>query len=159
MMPTIPNLPALKQRLNQLNLQKAQYGISADPHITIEAQNLETVVQQMGLIEIQRGNLAHLLKQRGQLGTHTPPHIAGEIQRTRREIERLRAVCRNYGHAVTSHPLDSDEPETQPDVQPVPVASDPLNVIREKLEDLDVMLRRGKYDEARAIVRELRALL
>ena len=44
-MSTIPQLPTLKARLQQLNLQKARYGISADPHILTEAQDLETIIR------------------------------------------------------------------------------------------------------------------
>lgn len=159
-MATIPSLPALKQRLNALLQQKAQYGISADPHITTEAQDLETVVQQMGLIEIHRASLAHLLQQRGQLGTHTPSHVATQIDSTRQQIARLRAVCSQYGHPVPAHPLDSDEPSApESPREPVPVAADPLAVVREKLRDVETMLRHGMVDQALALVKELQTIL
>ena len=159
-MSTIASLPALKQRLNHLALQKAQYGIGADPHISIEAQNLETVVHQMGLIEIQRGNLEHLLRQRGQFGTHVPPHIMTTIQSTRQEIARLRAVCSTYGHPVLPHPLDSDEPGATPEPsEPTPFAADPLTVLRERLRDVETMIRAGLKDEALKLVKELQEYL
>ena len=112
----------------------------------------------MGLIDIQRRNLEHLLKQQTQLGTHVPPHIANSIRDIRQEVARLRAVCSQYGHIVPPHPLDSDEPSAPP-AKPVAVAPDPLTVVRERLRDVETMVRAGLKDEALKLIRELQGYL
>ena len=114
----------------------------------------------MGLIDIQRGNLEHLLRQRGQLGTHVPSHVMTAIQSARQEIARLRAVCSTYGHPVLSHPLDSDESNAAPEPSaPTPLAADPLAVVRERLRDVETMVRAGLKDEALKLIRELQDYL
>lgn len=68
-MTTIPQLPQLKRRLQELNMQKARYGISGDPHISMEADDLSTVISQMERIDIHRRNVDTLLQQAGKLGS------------------------------------------------------------------------------------------
>ena len=158
-MGTIASLPALKQRLHELNLRAAKYGISADPHITIEARDLDTVISQMNLIEIQRRNLEVLLGQAAKLGTHAPPHILNQIREIRQEVERLRNVCAQHGHMVAAHPLDSDQQFAAPEPIAAPIADDPLAIVRERLRDVESMLRAGLVNEALRLVKELQAYL
>jgi hypothetical protein len=147
-MSTIPQLAALKQRKQQLDLQQARYGISADPSITIEASNLETVIHQMDLIEIARRNLAHYLQQRQHFGANVPDHIQASIDTTRADIEQRRAACWRYGHSVASHPVDSEPPLDAPEPAPVPLPVDPLVLIRRGLRDIEALLRAGLADMA-----------
>lgn len=156
-MSTIEQLPALKQRRNARALQAARYGGSAEPHITIELQQLETVIGQMERIDIHRGRLAHLLKQRGHFGADTAPHIVMEIASEREQIAALRAACAKYGQPVASHPVDADEPGVEEaEQEPVELPRGPLARIREALRDIEALLRHGQTDAALAAVQQLR---
>lgn len=145
-MSTIPQLPTLKARLQQLNLKKAQYGISADPHIQMEAQDIETLIGLMDRIDIHRRNLDHLLKQRGTFGANTPMHIASQIENIRAEIVNLRRACERSGQSVPPHPLDSDD---QPELPPIT----PRQPARTK-DELNALL-----DEAFQILADIRAIV
>lgn len=146
-MSTIPQLSQLKQRLNELNLQKARYGISADPHISMEASDLDTVISQMNLIDIHRRNLDQLVGQAGRLGNHAPPHVTNQIISERAEIVRLRQVCARLGHSVPAHPLDDD---AEPELPPIPAPSIP----RQPPTDI-----RSKLDQIERLINEIRAAL
>jgi hypothetical protein len=137
---TIPQFDSLRQRLNRLNLQKAQYGISADPHISMEAQDLETLLNQMGLIDIHRRNLDTLLKQAGTFGQHVPMHISNQIISERAEVTRLRQVCARLGQGVPAHPVDDDEPAPLPPIQPRRQNPPPTDDIRTKLTQIEWLI-------------------
>lgn len=139
-MSTIPQLAALKQRLNELSLQKSRYGISADPHITIEAQDLETVVNQMNLIDIHRRNLDTLLKQESTFGGHAPAYITNQIVTERANVARLRQVCARLGQNVPQHPVDADEEPDLPPVRSVPRQVPPPSDIRDKLDQIERLI-------------------
>lgn len=153
---TIEQLPALKKRRNGLALQGAQYGISADPRITIELQDLETIISQMDLIDIHRGNLNQLLRQREHFGAHVPPHIVNQITHEREEIQRLRLICAKYRQPVEAHPVDADDVgiEAAP-VVPAAFPPDPITRVREALRDIEALLRHG---ETAAALRAIQAL-
>jgi hypothetical protein len=138
-MPTIPQLSALKKRLQELNMQKARYGISADPHINIEASDLETVVHQMELIERHRQALTVLVNQSSQFGTHVPQYITNEIRERRATVMQLRQVCQRLGQSVPMHPIDSDEPPDLPPI-PTPPAPTPPTDIRAKLDQIEQLI-------------------
>lgn len=145
-MSTIPQLAQLKKRLQELNLQKARFGYSADPHISIEADDLATVVQQMELIDINRRNLDHLIRQRDLHAGNAPVHILNQIVSARADVARLRQVCARLGQNVPAHPLDSDEGTELP-----PIA--PQQPVQSK-SDLHT-----KLDQAIALLIEIRAAL
>ena len=140
-MSTIPQFAALQRRLNDLNLKKAQYGISADPSINTEAEDLDRVISQMKLIDIHRARLDHLLKQRADFGLHIPTYINTEIAKDRASIAQLIQVCARLGQSVPSHPVDSDEPEIEPPpIRSVPRQVPPPTDIREKLDQIERLL-------------------
>lgn len=145
-MSTIPQFATLKKRLNELNLQKARYGISADPHITMEADDLQTIISQMELIDIQRRNLDHLVRQRDMYAGNAPVHILNQIVSSRAEVARLRQTCARLGQSIPSHPLDSDEQTELPPITPQEAAQ-PKSDLHTKL------------DQAIALLIEIRAAL
>ena len=148
-MSTIPQLNTLKTRLQQLNLQKARYGISADPHISMEADDLATVVSQMELIDINRRNLDHLLRQRDSHAGNAPVHILNQIVSTRAEIARIRQTCARLGQNVPAHPIDSDEQAELPPIKPRPApAPQPA--------PSDIA---SKLDQIERLINEIRAAL
>lgn len=154
---TIEQLPALKQRKNQLALQSARYGISAEPHITIELRDLETIIGQMERIDIHRGNLTHLLRQRGHFGADVPTHVVNQIVYEREQIAALRAACAKAGHPVASHPVDADQVEaTAPASESIPFPADPIARVRQQLRDIEALLRYGQVDAALAALATLR---
>ena len=145
-MSTIPQLDSLKKRLQQLNLQKARGGYSVEPSVTMEADDLATVVGQMELIDLQRRNLDHLIRQRDTFAGNAPVHILNQIVSSRAEVARLRQVCARLGHDVLSHPVDDDEQSGLPPIQPRP-APQPKSDLHTKL------------DRAIALLIEIRAAL
>lgn len=138
-MTTIPQLPELKKRLYQLEIQKSRYGIAADPHITMEADDLKTVVSQMELIDIHRRNLDQLVRQSSQLAQHVPPHVTNQIISERAEVMRLRQVCARLGQSVPAHPLDDDAEPELPPIKPTPRPA-PQTDIRSKLDQIERLL-------------------
>lgn len=146
-MSTIPQLDQLKKRLQQLSLQKAQYGISADPHISMEASDLDTIISQMNLIDIHRRNLDTLTRQASTFGAHVPTHIANQIITERAEVMRLRQVCARLGQNVPAYPLDDD---AEPELPPIPAPSIP----RQPPTDI-----RSKLDQIERLINEIRAAL
>ena len=141
-MSTIPQLASLRQRLVQLNLQKARYGINAEPHIMTESSDLETLISQMELIDIQRRNLDHLVRQRDNHAGIAPVHVLNQIATSRAEIARLRQVCARLGQGVPSHPLDSDEQPELPPIQPrhTPAPQPAHSDIRSKLDQIERLI-------------------
>jgi hypothetical protein len=137
-MSTIANLGALRRRKSELALQAARYGISVDPHITIELRDLEQVIGLMERIDIHRGNLTHMLTQRGHFGANVPTHIVTQIATEREQIATLRLQCARLGYPVDSHEVDADAiaieaaPPT-PDPRP---AETQLDRIERKLNEL-----------------------
>jgi hypothetical protein len=137
---TIANLGELKRRKGELALQAARYGISADPHITIELRNLESAISLMERIDIHRGNLGHLLRQRGHFGPNAPTHIVNQIISERENIETLRAQCARLGYTVDRHEVDHDAPAPP---EPTPSAAPPTETQLDRIErKLDELLRR-----------------
>jgi hypothetical protein len=154
---TIEQLPALERRKNALALQNARYGISADPHVSIELSDLETIIGQMKRIDIHRGNLAHLLRQRGHFGADVSPHIVNQINSEREQIATLRAACAKRGHPVASHPVDTDQVEVEVEQPaPTPFPADPIARVREALRDIEALIRHGQADAALGAVQALR---
>lgn len=137
-MSTIPQFDGLRKRLNELNLQKARYGISADPHISIETQDLETIVGQMNLIDIHRRNLDTLLKQASTFGAHVPTHVSNQIISERAEVVRLRQVCARMGQSVPPHFVDDDAEPELPPIQPRQTR--PPTDIRAKLDLIEQLI-------------------
>ncbi len=140
-MSTIPQLASLKKRLQELNMQKARYGISVDPSISIEADDLATAVQQMDLIEINRRNLDLLLRQRDSHGAaNVPISISNQIMSIRAEIVRLRQVCARLGQNVPAHPVDDDAEPELPPIQPRQAAQPTPSDIRSKLDQIERLI-------------------
>jgi hypothetical protein len=139
-------------------LQKARYGISADPSILIESENLEQVVHAMKIVETHRGTLEHLLKQRAYFGPNTPSHIVTQIDSTRQEIITLRMQLKHLGHAIPSHDVDNDSAMAS---APAPTTQ-PLNtmeLIKRRLIEVETLLRNGLTDRALDIVTTLQQQL
>lgn len=132
----------LKRRKGQLQINAARHGINVDPAITIELENIDTVLNQMRLIDIARGNLAHMLKQRQHFGANVPTHIITQIATERANIMHLKTICARYGHRVTDHPVDDDEPEYTPEINTPSLPTDPLDDIRQRLIRIERMLER-----------------
>jgi len=138
---TIANLPSLKARLSVLKNQAARYGISADPHITIEIRDLDEVIGQMGLIDIHRRNLVHLLRQRSHFGADVPAHIINSIVHEREEIATRRAYCAKRGYPVDAHEVDADAPPTPAATGYVaPEWVDPIDEIRAAIKRIETAL-------------------
>lgn len=143
-MTTISNLGELKRRKGELAIKAARFGISADPHISIELRDLETVISLMERIDIHRGNLGHLLRQRGHFGPNAPTHIVNQIISERENIETLRAQCARLGYAVDRHEADYDAPAPPAaSPEPTPTAAPPVETQLDRIErKLDELLRR-----------------
>lgn len=155
-MSTIPQLATLKQRMRARALQQAQYGISADPSVTTELRDLETVIGMMERIDIHRRNLAHLLQQRGHFGPNVPAHIVNSITSEREKVAELRAACARYNQPVNAHEVDSEPALTASEPAPVPLPTDPIQAVREQLRDVEAMIRHGQYDAALRLIVALR---
>ena len=145
-MSTIPQLDSLKKRLQQLNLQKARGGYNTDPHVNMEADDLATIVGQMDLIDLQRRNLDHLIRQRDTFAGQPPVHILNQIVSSRAEVARLRQVCARLGQDVPSHPVDDDEQSELPPIQTRPTPHPKTDI-------------HTKLDQAIALLIEIRAAL
>lgn len=145
-MSTIPQLSSLQKRLNELSLQKARYGISADPSIITEAQELDQVIAQMRLIDIHRANVDQLVQQVSKLGNHAPPYVTNQLMSERAEIVRLRQVCARLGHNVPVHELDDNAEVNVAPSRAVPDHTVRMNV-RDKLDQIERIL-----DEIRSIL-------
>jgi|SRR5690242_15975096 len=148
-MSTIAQLKGLKDRRQQRALQKAQYGISADPSILMELDQLETIISLMERIDIHRRNLDLLARQNDHFGAHVPVHIVNQIRTEREQIAALRTQCARLGQPVEPHPLDTETdapPQNERESAPLPV--DPLTLVRERLRDIEAMLRHGQYQIA-----------
>lgn len=138
-MSTIPQLRALRQRKGERSMQQAKYGITADPSITLELRDLETVIHLMEMIDTHRANLNILLSQRAQHGLHVPTHIITQINSERESISTLRLQCSRLGYPVDTHEVDADELTIDP--PPVRAPSAPpvetqLDRIEKKLDRL-----------------------
>jgi hypothetical protein len=154
---TIEQLPALERRKSALALQQAKYGISADPHVSIELSDLETIIGQMRRIDIHRGRLQTLLNQRSHFGANVPPYIIGEIANEREQIAALRVACAKYGQPVAAHPVDADQIEVERvSPAPAPFPVDPIARVRDALRDIEALIRHGQADAALATVQSLR---
>lgn len=138
-MSAIPQLDQIKKRLHELNMQKARYGISADPSILTEASDLETIVSQMNLIDIHRRNLDQLTQQASTFGAHVPPHVTNQIISERAEVVRLRQVCARLGQNVPAHPLDDDAEPELPPLKAAPTPPAPSD-IRSKLDQIERLI-------------------
>lgn len=140
-MSTVPQLAELKRRLHELEMRKARSGYSVEPSISMEADDLRTIIHQMEMIDIHRRNLDTLLRQRSTFAGQPPMHIVNQITSARADIARIRQVCARLGQNVPEHPVDSDEPEVElPPVQPIRrQAPAPVN-IRAKLDEIQRLL-------------------
>lgn len=137
-MSTIPQLSELRRRLNNLQIKKASYGISADPHIEIEIEDLSAVVGLMERIDIKRQRLNVLIQQNDHFGNSTPPHVVNEIMQERASIVQLRQQCARKGQNVAAHPLDDEmEVELPPISTPARL---PISGIRSKLDQIEQLL-------------------
>jgi len=146
---TIAQLPELKRRRQARALQSAQLGIYADPSITTELERLNVVIQQMELIDIHRANLSHQLRQIAHFGANAPTYIVNSIRSERQDIARLKAICAQYGQPIESHPLDEESTEAEPgNPEPGALPRDPLVLIRERLRDVETLLRHNRPQEA-----------
>lgn len=134
MMSTIANLHVLQQRKHALSVQAARYGISADPSISIELRDIETVIGLMERIDIHRQNLRLLLENRSRFGINTPTYISTQISTERAAIASLRRQCADAGYAVDRHEVDDDVQIAPPaDTTPAPTQ---LDRIEAKLDEL-----------------------
>lgn len=141
-MSTIAQLAELKRRLNELNLQKARYGISADPHISMEARDLDSVIGLMERIDIHRKNLDHMLKQREHFGANVPTHIVNQIMSERASIVQIRQQCARLGQSVPTHPVDDDEVTQEESVAQPPRPKADTHAILDQIQALLDQLRR-----------------
>jgi hypothetical protein len=154
---------AHKRRLHQLQLQQAKYGMSADPYIVTQIEDLqkairsaETIEHSAGLIDIHRQNLTHLLKQRTHFGANVPTYISNQIASERQGIAQQKSACAKYGYNIFDHPVDEDRHEAEsPEPAHIPYPIDPIVLIRQELRDIEALLRRKQYDAALSVVIEL----
>jgi hypothetical protein len=152
-----------QRRLHQLQLQQARYGISAEPHIYTQIEdikkligNAETIAHSAGLIDIHRGTLAVLLKQRTHFGANVPPHVANQIASERQEIARLKRICTDYGYSILDHPVDADQSEVEaPEPTHAPYPPDPIALMRRRLRDIQALARFGDLER---VITELEKL-
>ncbi len=157
-MSTIPELKALKDRRHQRTLQSARYGYNADPSITTELENLDKVIHEMERIEIHRRRLSVLLKQADNFGGHVPAHILTEIETIRGTIQQLRATCERLGYRVASYPGDEEETIEYVPSQVLPV-DEPLVYVRERLRDIEALIRMNLPNQALELVQQLQNYL
>jgi hypothetical protein len=133
---TIVSLPELRRRRQERAMQQARMGINADPHIIIELRDLDTTISLMERIDIHRGNLTHLLRQRDHFGPNAPTHIVNQILSERENIGTLRRQCAQLGYSVERHAVDADVPEATPQPTPTMPAESQLDRIERKLDEL-----------------------
>jgi len=73
----------------------------------------DDVKHQQNLLDINRRNLAHYLRQQDTLGAaYTPPGIVNGILEARANIKRIKGILSGWGKVVEDHP-DDDEQATQ----------------------------------------------
>lgn len=153
-------LNSLKRRKGELAIKAARFGISTPPEVSMELSDLEEIIGYMERIEIHRRNIAHLLSQVDRLGTHTPPHIVNQAADSRREIAKLKAYCAQKRYVVADVAIDFDSaPEEVHAPISSPLPSDPITIVREKLRDVEALIRAGLNDAALKLVRELQETL
>lgn len=143
---TIPQLAEWKRRLHELEMGKARYGYSVDPHVSMEATDLANVIQQADLIEINRGNLQHLLKQADSYGLNTPPHVYNQINTCRANIAKSVNYCNSRGYNIAVIPgIDNEAPNVAEVAEPidpaVPVTSMRDRAIADKLNKIDQLVK------------------
>ncbi len=121
-MSTIPQYQVVKARLHQLEMQSSKYGISADPHISMEKEQLQSVIGIFDRIDIHRHNLGYLLKQRSQYSSNqVPTHILTQIRSERENVVSLRtALQQRYEMWVPDHEVDFDQ-DIEVKEEPIPV--------------------------------------
>lgn len=137
----IPELAAIRQRANVRNLQAAKYGISADPSITNEAEQLSTATSLLERIGIHRRNVNHMVGQAAHFGANVPTHIVTQIENERGSIATLIKQSASYGVTVTPHVLDVQQPTTQSVVtQPLQPPSTPNQIIQRKLAQIEALI-------------------
>lgn len=119
-MATIPQTADLQARLHQLQMQRAKYGISADPHIPIEIERIDNVLTQFNLIEIHRRNASLLIKQRAQYDHDVPLHILNALNQARQSIASIKQLLKTKYNESVNHldGIDYDLPETHVPVTP-----------------------------------------
>lgn len=158
----------ISRRLNELQRQAAFRGISADPSITMEIQdltkqleNLDDMAQTIKLIELHRKHLGTLLQQLGTFGAaHVPPHVVSEIERDRANIRHLIAECRKRGVVIESQPGDEPAPSPPPsthwasNIPPTPSVSH--DAIKEVLDSAIWYLKNNYTAEALRSLENLR---
>lgn len=130
-MTTIPQLNDIKRRKSELALKAARYGINAAPEVSIEINDLETVIGLMERVDIHRSRLSVLLTQRDHFGMNVPPHIVNQISTERSQIMTLRNQLTRLRYPIGDHEVDDDQPATTPIAMPQP---DRLTRIEQKLD-------------------------
>jgi hypothetical protein len=136
-MSTIPQYQETKARLHQLELKSAHFGISADPSVSIEKEQLQSVISVFDRIDIHRRNLGYLLKQRSQYSANqVPTHILTQIRSERESVVSLRTTLQQrYKIWVPEHIVDYD---VATPVKEEPVAPDrSQDSIYAKLQEIE----------------------
>lgn len=107
----------MRRRLERLEKQNAIYGISGDPAITIQIEDLRKAINGLksevahaeSLVCTLRARLKVLIKQRDTLGNYVPPHIITEINIVRNRIADQKDVIRNAGYDTVDLDFDFNE--------------------------------------------------
>jgi len=74
----------------------------------------EDIKHQRSLLEINRRNLAHYLRQRDTLGAaYAPPGVANGILEARANIQRIKGILRGWNAPADEHPDDQEPPESE----------------------------------------------
>lgn len=156
-----------RRRLEALQLQKAQYGSTADPSVTIEIEDLEKALGkiddikgQLRLLEINRGNAGHLMVQRASFGDgNVPIHIINQLNNVRERISQIKRGLREYYKVDVDPVPEDDDPivDRQPTTINPPV--DERGAVRERLHTLEYLVRNQQTEAALTLIQEIRAIM
>ena len=157
---------AWKTRLNELKLKQAWYGISGDPSISIEIEDIERKLSKandaqhtLGLINQYRRNVQILMQQAAMHGAAYVPQVTvNSLRDARAKIAELKAgLFRTYNITVDDLPEDFEAKSTSP----VHMSESPdiWGALDEGLEELANLLQEERYLQAKRYIRTLKALV
>ena len=101
----------LRERLHELDLKLAKYGISADPSIPMEIRKLNAALPFVRRIEVLRELICDYIVQHNEYvaeGENPPSFISSGINNARREIaEHMRRCDKDFDVVIGASDLDT----------------------------------------------------
>ena len=101
-------ISSLREQIVQAKGTLRGGGVAVDDHpddAEPEDDLVAAVQHQRTLLQIHRGNLAVLLRQRDAFGAEqAPPIVVNGLRQTRADIQRIKAILRGWGAPVDDGP-------------------------------------------------------